>query len=214
MIVGFIPWGDFGVTVFEKTGKLTGTPLGEWYFNEASLWFLIMTIVIGIIAGMNEKKLVDTFIDGADDMVGVILVIAIARGASVLMTQTHLDNFIIYRASIALQNMPALLFAPLNYILHVGLSILVPSSSGLATLSAPIMGPLANQIGFSVEATLMEIVAANGFVNLFTPTCGAIMGGLALAKVEYTTYLKWVGKLLAVIAIMNIIILSIAMVIL
>jgi len=214
MIVGFIPWGDFGVTVFEKTGKLTGTPLGEWYFNEASLWFLIMTIVIGIIAGMNEKKLVDTFIDGADDMVGVILVIAIARGASVLMTQTHMDNFIIYRASIALQNMPALLFAPLNYILHVGLSILVPSSSGLATLSAPIMGPLANQIGFSVEATLMEIVAANGFVNLFTPTCGAIMGGLALAKVEYTTYLKWVGKLLAVIAIMNIIILSIAMVIL
>ena len=215
MIVGFIPWEDFGVTIFNDiTRKLTGEPLGAWYFNEASLWFLIMTIIIGIISGMNEKKLVDTFIDGADDMVGVILVVAIARGASVLMTETHLDNYIIYNASVALKNVPAYIFAPLNYILHVGLSVLVPSSSGLASLSTPIMGPLANQVGFSVEATIMEMVAANGLVNLFTPTCGAIMGGLALAKVEYTTYLKWVGKLIVLIGFINIAILTIAMMVL
>ena len=217
MIIGFIPWGSFGVTLFEK-GKffstITGLPLGEWYFQESTLWFLIMTIVIGIVNRNSEHEFVDTFVDGADDMVGVILVIALARGASVLMTQTHLDNYLIFNAAELLKNMPAVVFAPLNYILHVGLSILVPSSSGLASLSTPIMGALASELGFSVDVTVMEMVAANGLVNLFTPTCGAIMGGLALARVNYTTWLKWVGKLIVLLAVVNIIILTVAMMIL
>ena len=159
---------------------------------------------------MGEKGIVDTFVDGADDMVGVILIIALARGASVLMGVTHLDNYIIYNAANILKNVPEFIFAPLNYILHIVLSILVPSSSGLATLSAPIIGPLASQLGYSVEATLMTLVAANGLVNLITPTCGAIMGGLALAKVEYSTWFKWAIKIVLTIALANIIVLTLA----
>ena len=193
---------------------LTGLPLGDWYFQESTLWFLIMTIVIGFVNRTGENEFVDTFVDGADDMVGVILVIAVARGASVLMTQTHLDNYIIFNAAEALKNMPKVVFGPLNYILHVLLSVLVPSSSGLASLSAPIMGPLAHNIGFSVEATLMGMVAANGLVNLFTPTCGAIMGGLKLARVEFTTWLRWVTKVIICVALVNIIILTVALLIL
>lgn len=215
MIIGFIPWEDFGVTFFKyTTGWLTGTPLGSWYFYEAALWFLIMSVVIGFINRTGEKQFVDTFIDGADDMVGVILIIAIARGASVLMQSTYLDNYIIYNAANILQVVPEFVFAPFNYLLHVVLSVLVPSSSGLATLSAPIIGPLANQVGYSVETTIMTMVAANGLVNLITPTCGAIMGGLALAKVEYTTWVKWAGKVVLTIAVVNIIILTFLMVVL
>ena len=76
------------------------------------------------------------------------------------------------------------------------------------------MAPLANQVGYSVEATIMGMVAANGFVNLFTPTCGAIMGGLALAKVEYTSWIKWAMKVLITIFVVNIIVLTVAMLIL
>ena len=144
-------------------------------------------------------------------MVGVILIIAIARGASVLMQVTHLDNYIIFNAAEALKNVPSVVFAPLNYLLHVVLSVLVPSSSGLATLSAPIIGPLASQIGYSTEVTVMTMVAANGLVNLITPTCGAIMGGLALAKVEYATWVKFAGKIVLTIAIANIVILTVLM---
>ncbi|MDD3340812.1 MAG: AbgT family transporter [Bacilli bacterium] len=215
MVIGFIPWGEFGITFFDKiTGWLTGTPLGSWWFYEAALWFLIMAILIGVINGLKEKEIVDTFVDGADDMVGVILIIAIARGASVLMMQTHLDNYIIYNASDALKSVPAVIFTPLNYLLHMVLSVLVPSSSGLATLSTPIMGPLAGHLGYSPEATIMTFVAANGLVNLITPTCGAIMGGLALAKVEYSTWVKWAWKVVLTIAIANIIILTLAMMLL
>ena len=219
MIISFIPWEDFGVTLFADSkfiglSWLVGCPLGQWYFQEATLWFLMMAIIIAIVNKMSEHEIVDKLVDGADDMVGVILIIALARGASVLMSQTYLDNYLIYNASKVLEMVPRIVFAPLNYIFHVGLSVLVPSSSGLATLSSPIMAPLAQKVGFSVETTIMEMVAANGFVNLFTPTCGAIMGGLALAKVEYTSWLKWVTKVLICIALANILILTIAMLIL
>lgn len=215
MIVGFIPWGDFGITIFDNfTGWLTGSPLGTWYFYEAAVWFLIMSVVIGLVNRTGEKQFVDTFIDGADDMVGVILIIAIARGASVLMKNTYLDNYIIYNATELLRVVPAGVFAPLNYILHVILSVLVPSSSALVSLSAPIIGPLTSQIGYSTEVSVMTMVAANGLVNLITPTCGAIMGGLALAKVQYSTWVKWAGKVVLTIAIANIVILTLLMILL
>lgn len=215
MIIGFIPWGEFGIGFFDKiTGWLTGSSLGNWWFYEAALWFLIMGIIIGIVNRMKEKDLVDTFIDGANDMVGVILIIAIARGATVLMQLTYLDNYIIYNAADVLRDVPGYLFTPLNYVLHVILSVLVPSSSGLASLSTPIIGPLASTLNHSVETTVMTLVASNGLVNLITPTCGAIMGGLALAKVEYGTWFRWAGKVVLTIALVNIIILTLLTVLL
>ena len=208
MIVGFIPWGEFGITFFDSwTGWLTGSSLGNWWFYEAALWFLICAIIISIINRQGEHGFVDAFVDGADDMIGVALVIAVARGASVLMSQTALDNFIVINAANALASMPEMAFVPLNYLLHVVLSVLVPSSSGLATLSTPIIAPVAAQLGYSTNVAAMTIVSANGLVNLITPTCGAIMGGLALAKVDYSTWFKWGIRVVACIAVVNIVIL-------
>ena len=211
MVIGFVPWNEFGITFFDGfTGWLTGSSLGNWWFYEAALWFLLMSIVITIVNGYSEKEFVDTYVDGADDMIGVILVIAVARGASVLVAQTHLDNYIIYNATDMLAKLPEIAFVPLNYLLHIVLSILVPSSSGIATLSTPIITPLAANLGYSTEVAVMTIVSANGLVNLISPTCGAIMGGLALAKVDYSTWFKWAFKVVAVIALANIVILTVA----
>ena len=212
MIIGFIPWGEFGdASILSFSEFLTGNPLGTWYFMDATLWFLIIGIIIGIINKQGEKGIVENFVSGAADMMSVVLIIAVARGASYLMGVTYLDNYIIYNAAEALSDMPVLLFTPLNYILHIILSVLVPSSSGLATLSTPIMGPLAVELGYSVEGTIMTFVAANGLVNLITPTCGAIMGGLAIAGVEYTTWVKWSLKIIGCIALASLLILMLAM---
>ena len=208
MIIGFIPWGDFGITFFDNwTGWLTGAPLGSWWFYEAALWFLLASILIAIINREGEHGFIDTFIDGADDMIGVVLVIAVARGASVLMAQTSMDNYIVVNAAAGLASLPEMAFVPLNYLLHVVLSVLVPSSSGLATLSTPIIAPVAANLGYSTNVAAMTIVAANGLVNLITPTCGAIMAGLALAKVDYSTWFKWGIRVVACIAVVNIIVL-------
>ena len=208
MIVGFIPWGDFGITFFDSwTGWLTGAPLGSWWFYEAALWFLLMSIIISIINRNGEHGFIDTFIDGADDMIGVVLVIAVARGASVLMAETAMDSYIVINAANWLAELPEMLFVPLNYLLHVVLSVLVPSSSGLATLSTPIIAPVASTLGYSTDVAAMTIVSANGLVNLITPTCGAIMAGLALAKVDYATWFKWGIRVVACIAVVNIVVL-------
>ena len=96
----------------------------------------------------------------------------------------------------------------------VGLSFLVPSSSGLASLSSPIVSPIVAGMGWSVETAVMINVAANGLVNLFTPTCGFIMGGLALARVPYETWVKWAWKLLVTLFVVVGVILTIAMAVL
>ncbi|MFR7797636.1 MAG: hypothetical protein ACLU37_05550 [Collinsella sp.] len=107
------------------------------------------------------------------------------------MANTGLDVFVLDAAANALAGLSGVIFAPMSFLVYFGLSFLIPSTSGMATVSMPIMGPLAVKLGFSPEVMVMIFSAAIGVVNLFTPTSGAIMGGLALAKIEWTTWLKF-----------------------
>ena len=232
MIVGFIPLADLneGVANFFDAGAvydadgnavvqgwsalITGLPIGQWYFDEASTWFFLMAVLIGIIGGLSEKQIVNTFITGAADMMSVVLVIALARGISVLMASTGLDVFVLDAAANALAGLSGVIFAPMSFLVYFGLSFLIPSTSGMATVSMPIMGPLAVKLGFSPEVMVMIFSAAIGVVNLFTPTSGAIMGGLALAKIEWTTWLKFALKLIVALSVVCAVILTIACVML
>lgn len=228
MIVGFIPLADLneGVANFFDAGAvydadgnavvqgwsalITGLPIGQWYFDEASTWFFLMAVLIGIIGGLSEKQIVNTFITGAADMMSVVLVIALARGISVLMANTGLDVFVLDAAANALAGLSGVIFTPMSFLVYFGLSFLIPSTSGMATVSMPIMGPLAVKLGFSPEVMVMIFSAAIGVVNLFTPTSGAIMGGLALAKIEWTTWLKFALKLIVALSVVCAIILTVA----
>lgn len=232
MIVGFIPLADLneGVANFFDAGAvydadgnavvqgwsalITGLPIGQWYFDEASTWFFLMAILIGIIGGLSEKQIVNTFITGAADMMSVVLVIALARGISVLMANTGLDVYVLDAAANALAGLSGVIFAPMSFLVYFGLSFLIPSTSGMATVSMPIMGPLAVKLGFSPEVMVMIFSAAIGVVNLFTPTSGAIMGGLALAKIEWTTWLKFALKLIVALSVVCAVILTVACVML
>ncbi len=228
MIVGFIPLADLneGVANFFDAGAvydadgnavvqgwsalITGLPIGQWYFDEASTWFFLMAVLIGIIGGLSEKQIVNTFITGAADMMSVVLVIALARGISVLMANTGLDVYGLDAAANALAGLSGVIFAPMSFLVYFGLSFLIPSTSGMATVSMPIMGPLAVKLGFSPEVMVMIFSAAIGVVNLFTPTSGAIMGGLALAKIEWTTWLKFALKLIVALSVVCAINLTVA----
>ena len=228
MIVGFIPLADLneGVANFFDAGAvydadgntvvqgwsalITGLPIGQWYFDEASTWFFLMAVLIGIIGGLSEKQIVNTFITGAADMMSVVLVIALARGISVLMANTGLDVYVLDAAANALAGLSGVIFAPMSFLVYFGLSFLIPSTSGMATVSMPIMGPLAVKLGFSPEVMVMIFSAAIGVMNLFTPTSGAIMGGLALAKIEWTTWLKFALKLIVALSVVCAVILTVA----
>lgn len=221
MILGFIPWVDFGVISAEVADAgthwsaiLTGNCFGYFYFLDAATLFLIMAVIIGMVGDFGEEGIVKVFMKGVGEIAEVVMIIAVARGISVIMNTTGLGSYIIENAVNALKGMPAVVFAPLNYLLHILLSVLVPSSSGLANLSTPIVAPIADGIGLNASVTIMIYVAANGLVNLITPTCGAIMGGLSLAKVEYRTWFRWSFKVILTIGIVSGIILTAAMVLL
>ena len=194
-------WSDF----------LTGSPLGYWYFKDLAALFTLSSIVIAIVAKIGEKEFVDGFIAGAADLLSVGLIIAVARGITVVMSSTHLDFYILQNSAKLLRGVSPFVFAPLAYLIYMLLSFLVPSTSGLAALSIPIMGSLAHQLGYDPHIMIMIFCGACGLVNFITPTSGVVMGGLAAARVEYSTYLKWVKKPFFIVMIANIVILSIAM---
>ena len=211
MVVSLIPWESFGVTLFQNTAHLTGINLGQWYFQELQAWFLLSSILIAFAARIPEREAIGAFVAGAADMVGVVLVIAVSRGISVLMGTTGLDTYVLEHASRALGNVSPVLFAAGGYFIYVGLSFLIPSTSGLAAASMPTFGGLAAGLGLSPEVMIMIFCAASGVVNMVTPTSAVVMGGLSICRIEWPTWLRFAGKLLITLAALNLVMLAAAM---
>ena len=214
MIISVIPWNDFGVTIFDNTSWFNGASLGTWWFPELTVWFFIMAIVIGLVCRMSEEDIVKSFISGCADMVGVALVVGISRGISFMMANSGLDLFILDKASGILSGVSGMLFANMAYLIYIALSFLIPSTSGLASVSMPIFAPLAERLNIAPEIVVSAFSAGSGIVNLITPTSGVVMGGLAIAKIEYSTWMKFVTKLLVLIFISTVAILAIGSMIL
>lgn len=200
MIYGVVPWQDLGVPV----------PTLWWWFPEMTASFILFSILIGVIAGMSEGEFTTTFVDGAKDLLGVAIIIAIARGITVIMTNAHITDTVLHWAELALGGVGKAAFAVVMYVLYVPLSFLIPSSSGLATVSMPIMAPLAQFAGVAKQVAVTAYQSASGLVNLVSPTFAVVMGGLAIARVPYGKYLRFVWPLLLMLAALTIVVLSIA----
>ena len=133
MIYGVIPWEDLSI----------GLPTLWWWFPEMTASFLLFAILIGLVARMREGELTSTFVDGARDLLGVALIIGIARGITVVMNNGQITDTVLHWCEEALGDVGEAAFAVVMYLLFLPLSFLIPSTSGLATVSMPIMAPLA-----------------------------------------------------------------------
>jgi uncharacterized ion transporter superfamily protein YfcC len=199
MIYGVIPWEDIGIEI---------TTLW-WWFPEMTASFLLFAIIIGLVGGMREGELTTTFVDGARDLLGVALIIGIARGITVLMNNGQITDTVLHWAEDALGDVGEGAFAIVMYLLFLPLSFLIPSSSGLATVSMPIMAPLADFAGASRSLVVTAYQSASGLLNLITPTSAVVMGGLAIARVPYGTYLRFVWPLLLMLGGLTIVVLGV-----
>jgi uncharacterized ion transporter superfamily protein YfcC len=194
MIYGVIPWEDLGVDV----------PTLWWWFPEMTASFLLFGILIGLIGGMGESELTTSFVDGARELLGVALIIGIARGITVLMNNGQITDTVLHWAESAVADAGEGVFAVVMYVLFLPLSFLIPSSSGLATVAMPIMAPLANFAGAEPSLVVTAYQSASGLLNLVTPTSAVVMGGLAIARVPYGTYLRFVWPLLLMLGALSI----------
>jgi uncharacterized ion transporter superfamily protein YfcC len=198
MIFGVIPWEDLGIPL----------PTLWWWFPEMTASFLLFAILIAVVTRMGEGKFTSTFVDGARDLLGVALIIGIARGITVVMTNGLITDTVLNAAELAVAGLGGVAFINLMYGLFIPLSFLIPSSSGLATVAMPIMAPLAGFADVPPQFVVTAYQAANGLVNLVTPTSAVVMGGLAIARVGYGTWLKFVWPVLILLAVLTIVVLT------
>jgi uncharacterized ion transporter superfamily protein YfcC len=201
MIIGVVPWSDLGITRI---------PTKWWWFPEMTASFLLFAILIGVVARTGETRFVESFVDGSRDLLGVALIIGIARGVTVIMTNGQITDTVLNAAEQAVAGLGGVAFINLMYALFLPLSFLIPSSSGLATVAMPIMAPLASFAQVPPELVVTAYQTANGLVNLVTPTSAVVMGGLAIAKVGYGTWLKFVWPLLILLAVLSMAVMSVA----
>ena len=194
MVYAVIPFDEIGLPL----------PALHWWFPELSGLFLGGAVVIGLVYGLKEQELVDSFVSGAADLVGVAFIIGISRGITVLMDGGKITDTVLYWGEHALEGAGSVGFILLVYLIYLPLSILIPSSSGLATLSVPIMAPLGQFAGIGGELIVTAFQSASGLVNIVTPTAAVVMGGLALGDVPYDRWVKFVWKLILIFFLLTI----------
>jgi uncharacterized ion transporter superfamily protein YfcC len=200
MMYGVIPWEDLGIPL----------PTWWWWFPEMTASFLLFAIVIGLVARMGEGELTGTFIDGSRELLGVALIIGIARGITVIMNNGEITDTVLHWTELALDDVGETGFLIVMFLLFLPLSFLIPSTSGLATVAMPIMAPLAGFLDVPEQLVVTAYQSASGLMNLFVPTSAVVMGGLAIARVPYDRYLRWVWPLLAALGLLCVVVLAVS----
>lgn len=181
----------------------------EWWFLEMTTVFLTGSILIGLIAQIKETVFIDTFVKGAGDLLGVAIIIGIARGVSVLMNDGLISDTMLYYASGFTDGMNKGVFINSMLFIYSGLSFFIPSSSGMAVLTMPIMSPLADTVGIGRELIVNAYQYGMGLFAFINPT-GLILPSLAIVKVGYDKWFKFVTPLFFVLIIFTMIVLTIS----
>ncbi|MGB5419406.1 YfcC family protein [Algibacter sp.] len=172
----------------------------EWWFLEMTVVFFIGAIAIGIIGQIKEHIFVDLFVKGAGDLLGVAIIIGIARGITILMNDGQISDTILFYASNATTGMHKGLFINAMLYIYGGLSFFIPSSSGMAVLTMPIMSPLADGVGIGRELIVNAYQYGMGIFAFINPT-GLILASLAIVKVGYNKWLKFVMPLVIILTL-------------
>ena len=206
MIFSVIPWSSIfgaspGPAEYDVYHTTTVAPYWfelNWWFPQLAMLFILAAVLVGVVARMGEKTTVSLIARGAGDMVGPAIVIMLARGVSVILNNTETLDAILNGMEQLVSGASAGAFAILVMVVNVPLAFLIPSSSGHATLAMPLLAPLGDFAGISRALVITAWQMGHGLMLLVAPTNVVVVGGLAMAKVGYDKYLRFVWPLLAV----------------
>ncbi|MGW4535001.1 YfcC family protein [Nocardia sp. NPDC004340] len=206
MIFSIIPWGT---VIKGPDAKPYSWELG-WYFPELTALFLLGAIVVGLVGGLGEAKMSENIGKGFSDFVGAGFVIVLARGVTVIMNNTQITSTVLHALEGVVSGTSSAAFAVAVFLVNVPLAFLIPSTSGHATLAMPIMAPLADFAHVPRSLVVTAWQSASGWANLVTPTTAVVTGGIALAKVRYDRYAKFIVPLMGILFVLICVFLAIA----
>jgi uncharacterized ion transporter superfamily protein YfcC len=219
MIFSVIPWssvlgGTTGPADYYVTHEVAAAvPYWfelNWWFPQLAMLFLIASVLVGLVARMHEKEIVRLIAAGASDMMGPAMVMLLAGGVSAIMTNTQTLDTILHAMEQLITGASAAGFAVAAMLVNVPLAFLIPSSSGHAALAMPLLSPLADFAGVSRTLTITAWILGHGLALLVSPTSVVVVGGLAIAKVGYDKYLRFLWPLLVGLFVAASIVLAIA----
>ena len=188
---------------------IIGVSFFDWWFVEMTATFLVGAIIIGFIGRIKESEFVEIFAKGAADLLSVAFIIGIARGVTILMEDGLISDTILYHASTFTEGMNKGVFTNVMLFIYGGLSFFMPSSSGMAVLTMPIMSPLADTVHIGRETIVDTYLYGMGLFYLINPT-GLILAALAIVKVGFNKWLKFITPLLLILILTTVILLTIS----
>ncbi len=182
----------------------------NWWFPELSMLFIVASILVGFVARLGEKETVRLIAAGAADMMGPAMVVLLAGGVSAIMNNTQTMATILNTMEQAISGASAGLFTFLTLVVNVPLGMLIPSSSGHGALAMPLLAPLADFANVSRTTTITAWIMGHGMALLVSPTSVVLVGGLAITKVGYDQYLRFVWPLMVGLLVVSSVVLAIA----
>lgn len=188
---------------------IVGVSFLDWWFVEMTATFLVGAIIIGFIAKIKESVFVEEFAKGAATLLSVAFIVGIARGITILMEDGLISDTILYHASTITEGMNKGVFTNFMLFIYGGLSFFMPSSSGMAVLTMPIMSPLADTVNIGRETIVDTYQYGMGLFYLINPT-SLILAALAIVKIGFNKWLKFIMPLLLILIVVTMIFLTIS----
>ena len=175
----------------------------NWYVLEITTLFLALGILSGIAAGKTATEITKSFIEGAKDILSAALVVGLAGGIIVILRDGKIIDTILFYASQSMADLGKVGSISMMYLIQTFLNIFIPSGSGKAALTMPMMSQFSDLIGISRQATVIAFQLGDGFTNLITPTSGVLIGVLGIARIPYEKWFKWVMPFIFVLILLG-----------
>jgi uncharacterized ion transporter superfamily protein YfcC len=181
-----------------------------WGLLELSALFVATGVVAGLAGGLGANRTAESFVAGAAGFAGAALVVGLARGVLVVLDGARVTDTILYALVETVRELPASLTVTGVYAVQVALSYVVPSGSGQAALSLPILVPLGDVVGVTRQTSVLAYQLGDGFSNVFTPTQGYFMAGLAMIGVSWPRWVRFLWPLQAIWLVLGLALLLVA----
>ena len=182
---------------------IVGVTCWDWYMPEITGLFLGMGIVCGIIAGFSANKIADELIAGARDILSAALVVGFASGIIVILQDGKVVDSILHGMQEGLDGSSPVASLSAMYGIQALINFIIPSATAKAAITIPIMAPFADMVGVSRQAMVLAFQFGDGFTNMVTPTSGVLVAALAMARIPYAKWVKWVWKGVAVLLVLG-----------
>ena len=195
------------VLLLSVVALIVGVTCWDWYMSEITGLFLGMGILAGVIAGFPANRIADELIAGAKDILSAALVVGFASGIIVILQDGKVVDSILHAMQNGLDGTGEALSLTAMYGIQAVINFLIPSATAKAAITIPIMAPFSDLVGVSRQAMVLAFQFGDGFTNMVTPTSGVLMAALAMARVPYAKWLRWIWKMVAVLLVLGLLLL-------